>query len=201
MGDVVDAYNEAMNYIARAQASTRSPDSVLGMALSSLKSYMVNSNTLTSLGVVSKDYNEISPISVTLDDGTVTTAYPTGLLKINTDSEKGTTLEESLTSSLTNVKNQLIGTSGALTNVNTQLNASTGSIWKILNDVQYGGKTLANDQISKVDDQISSIEYSAQNLKDQLIGKYQKLAKLLSQLQTTTQLVTAQLATLTIRQK
>lgn len=198
--DVVDSYNDAMTFIARAQASTRSPDSVLAAAQSALKGYMSNNDTLSALGIVAKPYNEVTPIVITFDDGSSTNAYPTGLLKINTDTEKGVTLEDKLIADFQNVKSQLVGSTGAFTDVDTQLEAATGSIWKVLNDVQYGGITTANTQISALDDKIATVNENAEEQKKSLLLKYAKLDLLLNNLKTKTQYISSQLQTLTLNQ-
>ena len=198
---VITAYNAVDLFIEQTQANNPPPDPTLSLILTNLQTTIASAlggssqyQHLSDVGIVSNPNPD--SVTITLANGMEGKMTPTGQLLINTDSTQGPTLSNALTTNFSAVQALLSGPTGLFTTINTALNSGTGQIWKTLNDPNMGGTALGDKQISQIHKQIGDEKARVEQLKKDLVLKYAKLDLVLSDLQSKSQYLSAQIATL-----
>lgn len=199
--ELIDTYNDTMKFIAKTQAQNTIPDPVLPVIQTTLIKSIYQSPVLNKLGITPIPYKEIPPIEVTTaaDGSTLPPIYPM-LLRIGSD-PAGESFETKLTNNFAGVQAELAGTGSPFEQLNTMLTTTTGSLWKVLNDGQYGSLTKAQLQMKDLNEQVNSIKSLADKQKKDLIMRYGQLDLLLNNLKVKSQYLTQQLSVLSSNNK
>lgn len=197
--NMLTAYNQIDTLIETAQAqSDGTPDPSLSFILKQLQAVMnstVGSGTYTSLASIGIGGMTPQPITIQDTDGNAFQYTVMGNLQImpapTTNPPTTVTLfNNAITNNFSQVQTLLSGANGILTNISTLLTPASGSVSKTINTAVQAFTQDADDVAADIQAENNRIK----QLKDDLILKYAKLELSLSKLQTTSQMIAAQIA-------
>lgn len=194
--NMLTAYNQIDTLIETALAqSDGSPDPSLQFILQQLQSVMnstVGSGSYNSLGSIGIGLAPSSPVTIQDANGDAFQYTVTGNLQIippNIALTNISNFTNAITNNLSQVQTVLTGTNGILTNISKLLTPASGAVSKTI-----GNAVTAYTQDSEdVASDIKAENDRIMKLKDELILKYAKLELSLSKLQTTSQMIAAQI--------
>ena len=200
---MVDSYNQIVIFLTKEKASMTF-DSSLSSVMDSLRGAMMNATDLKGIGIIAMPEEDVTPIEITNNykvdaDGvggalpSAATVYPWGQMIVNKDADNGKIFADELTTDFAGVKSIVTAVDGTLASINEMLESSTGSVWKTINDSEFGGLTAANAKLTKIQDEITKITKAGEASKDALLIKYGQLSITLQNYQTQSQFLASQI--------